>query len=65
MMDIEHNCSILIEWFQDNHLTLHAERCHLIVSGYKYEVMYAKVGDGLLCEENSGFRLSWLSKSTM
>ena len=34
-------------------MTLNADNCHLIVSGYKYEAMYAKVGDALLWEENS------------
>ena len=34
-------------------LTLNADKCHLIVSGYKYEAMYAKVGDALLWEEHS------------
>ena len=53
MTDIEHNCSILVEWFWDNYLTLDTDKCHLIVSGYNYEAIYAKVGDALLWEENS------------
>ena len=53
MTDIDHDCSILVEWFRDNHLTLNAEKCHLIFSCYKYELMYAKFGDALLWEENS------------
>ena len=34
-------------------MTLNADKCHLIVSGYKYESIYAKVRDALLWEENS------------
>ena len=53
MTDVEHDCSILVEWFRDNYLTLNADKCHLLVTGYKYEAMFAKVGDALLWEENS------------
>ena len=53
MEDVEHDCSILVEWFRDNYLTLNADKCHLLVSGFKYEAMYASVGDALLWEENS------------
>ena len=45
--------SLLVEWFRDKYLTLNADKCHLLVSGHKYEVMYASVGDALLKEENS------------
>ena len=47
MTDIEHDCSILVEQFQDNYLRLTADKCHLIISGYNYELMYAKKGDAL------------------
>ena len=53
MEDVEHDCSILVEWFRDNYLTLNADKCHLLVSGFKYEAMYASVGDALLWEKNS------------
>ena len=53
MTDVEHDCSILVEWFRDNYLTLNADKCHLLVSGYRYEAMFAKVRDALLWEENS------------
>ena len=48
MIDVEHDCSLLVEWFRDNYLTLNADKCHLLVSGYKNEAMYASVGDALL-----------------
>ena len=53
MIDVEHDCTILVEWFRDNFLTLNADKCHLIVSGHKEEAMYASVGDALIWEENS------------
>ena len=37
--DVEHDCSTLVEWFRDNTLTLNADKCHLLVSGFKYEAM--------------------------
>ena len=43
MIDFEHDCSLLVEWFRDNYLTLNADKCHLLVSGHKYEAMYASV----------------------
>ena len=48
MEDVEHDCSILVEWFRDNYLTLNADKCHLLVSGFKYKAMYPSVGDALL-----------------
>ena len=53
MADVENDCSILVEWFHDNYLTLNVEKCHLIVTGFRYEAMYASVGDALLWEEDS------------
>ena len=47
MRDVEHDCSILVEWFRDNCLTLNADKYHLRVSGYRYELMSAKIGDAL------------------
>ena len=35
MIDVEHDCSLLVEWFRDNYLTLNADKCHLLVSGHK------------------------------
>ena len=42
-----------MEWFRDNYLTLNADKCHLLVPGFKYEAMCASVGNALLWEENS------------
>ena len=53
MIDIENDCTILIDWFRDNYLTLHAYICHLIVTGHKNEAMYASVADKLIWEENA------------
>ena len=51
MTNVEHDCAMLVEWFRDNFMTLNAEKCHLLVSGYKEEMMFAKVGDALIWKE--------------
>ena len=56
MEDAEHDCSNLVEWFRDNYLTLNADKCHLLVSGFKYEEMYASVGADWLWEGNSVYQ---------
>ena len=53
MIDVEHDCSLLVEWFPDNYLILNADRCHLLLSSHKYEAIYASLGDALSREENS------------
>ena len=32
------------EWFESNYMKLSNEKCHLLLSGYKYEVMWANIG---------------------
>ena len=51
--NIELDCTLHVEWFGDNYMTLNASKCHLLVSGYKDELMFAKVGGELLWEEHS------------
>ena len=65
MIDVEYNCSVLVEWFGDKYLTLNADKHHLLVSGHKYEAMYASVGDALLWEENSAKLLGLIIDSKL
>ena len=53
MKDIEDDCATLVAWFHDNFLTLNADKCHLIFSGYNVEQTFASVGDAIICEVNS------------
>jgi hypothetical protein len=53
METVEYDCITLVEWFSDNYLTLNADKCHLLASGYKNEAMFAKVGDALIWKENA------------
>ena len=37
----EHDSSLAIGWFQYNYMK---EKCHLLVSGFKHEVLWADIG---------------------
>ena len=34
---LKHDSLLAIEWFENNHMKLNQEKCHLLVSGYKHE----------------------------
>ena len=41
---LEHDSHLAIEWFDNNHMKLNQEKCHLLVSGFKHETVWAQVG---------------------
>ena len=49
--DIEHNCLLLGECFCDSHVTLNASKCHLLVSSYNNDLIFATTGDAFLRKE--------------
>ena len=51
--NIEHDCTLLIDWPRYNYMTLNASKSYMLVSGYKDELMFAKVGVEPLWEEDS------------
>ena len=36
---IEHDSVQAIEWFENNYMKLNNDKCYLLLSGYKHEVM--------------------------
>ena len=46
-------------------MTLNASKCHLLVSGYKDQLMFAKVGGELLWEEHSAKLLGIIIDSSL
>ena len=36
---LEHGSHIASEWFESNYMKLNQDKCHLLVSGYKHEVL--------------------------
>ena len=48
---IEHNSYLAIEWFENNSMKLNQDKCHLLVSGFKYENIWANVGKTKIWEK--------------
>ena len=49
---LEENCEIALCWFENNYMKLNTDKCHLIVSGYKHEQMWAKIGNDKIWESS-------------
>ena len=47
---LEHDTSSAIEWFDYNYLKLNEDKCHLIISGHKFENVWVKIGDTKIWE---------------
>ena len=45
MNRLEHDRCLEIEWFQNNSMKLNEDKCHLLVGGYKHEMIWEKIGD--------------------
>ena len=41
---------LVIEWFENSNIKLHQGKCHLIVSGHKYQNVFASVGQSIFWE---------------
>ena len=37
LYNLEHDSTLLVQWFEENYMKLNKEKCHLLVSGHKYE----------------------------
>ena len=46
-------------------MTLNVPKCHLLVSGFKDELMFATVGESLICEELSAKLLGIIIASSL
>ena len=47
---LEHDSFLAIEWFESNSMKLNQDKCHLLVSGHKYENVWAKIGNAKIWE---------------
>ena len=36
LINLEHDSTLLVQWFEENYMKLYKEKCHLLVSGHKY-----------------------------
>ena len=41
---LEHDSVLAIEWFENNYMKLNEGKCHLLISGFKHEVLWANIG---------------------
>ena len=41
---LEHDSYLAVEWFENNSMKLNQDKCHLLVSGFKYENIWANIG---------------------
>ena len=41
---------LAVEWFESNYAKLNNNKCHLLLSGYKHEVIWAKIGQSQIWE---------------
>ena len=53
---LEHDSVLAIEWFENNYMKLNEGNCHLLVSGFKHEVLWANIG-GKKTWESTGNKL--------
>ena len=42
---LEHNTKLAIEWFENCHMKLNEDKCHLLVAGHRYEILWADIGE--------------------
>ena len=47
---LEYDAFLTIEWFETNNVKLIKGKCHLLVSGHKYENVWVKMGDEIIWE---------------
>ena len=40
---LDHDSFLAIEWFENNNMKLNQDKCHLLVSGYKNENVWANI----------------------
>ena len=49
---LEHDNFLAIEWFENSNMKLNQDKCHLLVSGYKNENVWANIGNEKILESN-------------
>ena len=40
----EHDLMLAIEWFESKFMKLNEDKCPILLSGYKHEMMFANIG---------------------
>ena len=53
LLKLEHDSLLAIEWYESNYMKLNKNKCHLLLSGKKYEHIFANVGKEQIWESSS------------
>ena len=49
---LENDSVLAVEWFECNYMKLNQDKCHLLISGHKYESVWANIGSCKIWESN-------------
>ena len=49
---LEHDIVLAVGWFENNFMKLNQDKCNLLVSGHKNEIVWAKIGETKIQESN-------------
>ena len=52
MLRLEHDSLLAIEWFENNFMKLNEDKCHYLLSGYKHEILWSRVGKAKIWESS-------------
>ena len=50
---LEHDSLLAIEWFDSNYMKLNQDKCQLLISGFKYESIWATIGKSKTWEKRN------------
>ena len=49
---LEHDSALAVGWFENSFIKLNQDKYHLLVSGHKHEIVWAKIGKTKIWESN-------------
>ena len=50
---LEHDSALAIEWFESNYMKLNADKCHLLISGFKHQLNWVDIGGNRIWESSN------------
>ena len=53
LYNLEQDSTLLVQWFEENYMKLNKEKCHLLVSGHKYEHIWIKINNYMIWENKN------------
>ena len=51
--NLEENSNIVMKWFENNYMKMNSNKCHLFISGNKFEHLWAKIGNDRIWENET------------